>query len=405
MDYEPWTASSLIFQLLCTMSFILFDNSERGTLYPFTFTKAIADLRFGLLSIRERWELLLKEKLFIHTENYLKALYHAPEDQDLIWIDATVLPDTSLIEKIFALQNGQALQDTNGLVAGRSNSTAFTINSKEISAAFTDKISVSNISRIKHSWQLMQWNDKMIRSDFKLITESRKSQSLPSSVNVLGEAELFIEEGARLQYCTLNASTGPIYIGRNAEIMEGSSIRGPFSLGENSVVKMNSRIYGATSLGPNCMGGGEIKNSVIMGNSNKAHDGYLGDSVVGEWCNFGAGSTNSNVKNTASDVKLWDIYSNQYKTVGQKCGVIMGDYSRVAINSSINTGSMIGVCCNVFGSGLLPTIITNFSWSVKGTKYVLDKAKNDINNWKKMKGQSLSEAESSVLQYLFEYYS
>jgi NDP-sugar pyrophosphorylase family protein len=191
-------------------------------------------------------------------------------------------------------------------------------------------------------------------------------------------------------------------IGKDAEIMEGTAIRGPFVLGNNSVLKLNSRVYGATTLGPFCMGGGEIKNAVMMGYSNKAHDGYLGDSVVGEWCNFGAGSTNSNVKNTAGEVKIWDMGSQEYVEVGQKCGLIMGDYSRISINASINTGSTIGVSSNVFGPGLLPTIIGNFSWGVTGVQYELSKALLAIDNWKKMKQQELTAEESSVLAYIFE---
>ncbi len=250
----------------------------------------------------------------------------------------------------------------------------------------------------------MQWNDEMIRADLKIATKERISQPVPSTVNTLQPADIFIEEGATLNYCTLNASTGPIYIGKDAEIMEGTVIRGPFALGNNSVIKMNSRIYGATTLGPFCMGGGEIKNSVLMGFSNKAHDGYLGDSVVGEWCNFGAGSTNSNVKNTAAEVKIWDMSAKKYIPVGQKCGVIMGDYSRLAINSSVNTGTMIGVSCNVFGAGLLPTIIDNFSWGVAGIKYDFEKAVEAIINWKKLKQQEITSEQIAVLGYIFENY-
>jgi UDP-N-acetylglucosamine diphosphorylase/glucosamine-1-phosphate N-acetyltransferase len=215
----------------------------------------------------------------------------------------------------------------------------------------------------------MLWNDEMTRKDYALVTKNRTSLPIPSTVNSIAPEHIFIEEGAKLSFCTINASTGPVYIGKNAEIMEGTAVRGPFVLGENSVLKMNSRVYGATTLGPSCMGGGEIKNSVMMGFSNKAHDGYLGDSVVGEWCNFGAGSSNSNIKNTAGEVKYGTCLKKNMLAAGQKCGVIMGDYSRAAINSSINTGTVIGVSSNVFGAGLLPTIVANFKWGVSGTAY------------------------------------
>ena len=258
-----------------------------------------------------------------------------------------------------------------------------------------------DVLRIENTWDIFAKNDAAIREDFELLTEDRFSQPIPKSVNVIAPENIFIEEGAKLEFVTLNASAGPIYIGKNAEIMEGSSIRGPFSIGYNSVVKMNSRIYGGTTLGPYCMGGGEIKNAVLMGYSNKAHDGYLGDAVIGEWCNMGAGSSNSNLKNSAGTIKIFSMGLNEYVPVGQKCGVIMGDYSRVAINSSLNTGSMIGVSCNVFGEGLLHSSIPHFSFGLKGKVYQIDSAIHDINNWKGLKGLEMSNEEINVLQYIY----
>jgi len=385
------------------MSIILFDNSYRKGLLPFTHTKALADLRFGILTIKERWERVSKQPVFIYTENYLQALYTTPEPGDHIWIDASLMTDDDLVEKILSLQQGCCLVDEKGMIAGRIE-LAFQDFHPENALTFFQNINQhASIKRIKHPWQLMQWNDEMIRKDFKLITAGRNSQPIPSSVNTIDPGNIFIEEDAKLSFCTLNASTGPIYIGKNTEIMEGSVIRGPLALCDNAILKLNSRVYGATTLGPSCMGGGEIKNTVMMGFSNKAHDGYLGDSVVGEWCNFGAGSTNSNIKNNAGEVKVWDMDTKQYLNVGQKCGVIMGDYSRVAINSSINTGSVIGVSCNVFGAGLLPTIMANFSWGVLGIKYEFEKALADISNWKKLKQRSLTEAETSVIRYIFDH--
>ncbi|MES2372994.1 MAG: putative sugar nucleotidyl transferase [Bacteroidota bacterium] len=384
------------------MSIILFDNRSRNSLFPLTYTKAVAELRFGILTIKERWEKLSQQPVFLHTEKYLQPLYALPEPGEHIWIDASVIPDNSLLDRILSLDKGCCFADEKGLIAGKMAMPFEAFDTSNSLAGFKNITDHPVVKRIEHPWQLMQWNDSMIRFDHALITNGRASQPVPSSVNVLQPENIFIEDGAKLSFCTLNASTGPIYIGKNAEIMEGSVIRGPFALGENSVLKLNSRVYGATTLGPSCMGGGEIKNTVMMGYSNKAHDGYLGDSVVSEWCNFGAGSTNSNIKNTAGEIRVWDMGSKQYLPVGNKCGVIMGDYSRVAINSSINTGSVIGVSCNVFGAGLLPTIVPNFSWGVGGTKYEFDKALVDINNWKKLKGHSLSERESSVLQYIFD---
>jgi UDP-N-acetylglucosamine diphosphorylase/glucosamine-1-phosphate N-acetyltransferase len=384
------------------MAIILFDNRFRNSLFPLTYTKAVADLRFGILTIAERWEKLSKQPVFIHTEKYLQTLYAQAELEENVWIDASVMPDTSLVDAILSLDTGCCLADEKGLIAGKAMLLFKDFDPANSLTAFQNITDQSLVKRIEYPWQLMQGNDAMIRTDFSLVTDDRQSQPVPSSVNVVQSENIFIEEGAKLSFCTLNASTGPVYIGKNAEIMEGSVVRGPFALGENSILKLNSRVYGATTFGPSCMGGGEIKNTVMMGYSNKAHDGYLGDSVVGEWCNFGAGSTNSNIKNTAGEIRVWDMNSKQYLPVGNKCGVIMGDYSRVAINSSINTGSVIGVSCNVFGAGLLPTIIPNFSWGVGGTKYEFDKALVDINNWKKLKDRSLSREEESVLGYIFE---
>jgi UDP-N-acetylglucosamine diphosphorylase/glucosamine-1-phosphate N-acetyltransferase len=384
------------------MAIILFDNPSRNSLFPFTYTKAIADLRFGIVSIKERWEGVTGMPVFVHTEKYLQPLYPVPENGQHTWVDASVMITDELLDCILTIQPGESVADENGLIAGSSDILFEEFNAADFLERFQDIHDNATAKRLEHPWQLMQWNDEMIRADYKWVTKGRSSQPLPPGVNTLEPGNIFIEVGAKLNFCTLNAATGPIYIGKHAEIMEGSVIRGPFVLGDNSVVKMNSRIYGATTLGPFCMGGGEIKNAVMMGYSNKAHDGYLGDSVVGEWCNFGAGSTNSNIKNTAGEVKIWDMASKNYVAVGQKCGVIMGDYSRLAINSSVNTGTMIGVSCNVFGAGLLPTIVDNFSWGVGGIKYELSKAIEAIGNWKKLKQSILTKEQATVLTHIFE---
>ena len=396
------------FRLHLCMAVILFDPPYRNLLAPISTTKAVAQFHFGLLSVKERWELLLNELSYIHTAPYLQDLYTAPNNideaglsEETIWIDASVLPNESLVSQIKSLQLGDCLMDEFGLIAGKSNLAFSEFDPANTADYFTQAIKIEHTLRIRFPWEIMQINDAIIRSDFEIVTANRISQPIPDTVNTIGTNQIFIEEGAKLNYCILNASTGPIYIGRKAEIMEGSSIRGPFAIGYNSVVKMNSRIYGGTSLGPYCMGGGEIKNAVMMGYSNKAHDGYLGDAVIGEWCNLGAGSSNSNLKNSAGTIKIFSMGLNDYVSVGQKCGVIMGDYSRVAINTSLNTGSMIGVSCNVFGEGLLHTAIPHFSFGVKGKQYELSAAINDINNWKGLKGMELTKNEINILQYIF----
>lgn len=384
------------------MAIILFDNAKRNLFSPLSLTKAVASFHFGLLSIKERWELWLKQSTFIHTAAYLQSLYDEPLPENHIWIDASVIPNEALIHQILALEIGQVLVDEKGIVAGKSDKAFTDFTPASWDPFFNINIAIDSIRRIEFPWEIMQQNDAFIREDFKLVTKGRHSQPISATVQVFQSANIFIEEGAKVEFCILNSTTGPIYIGKQAEIMEGTAIRGPFSIGFNAVLKMNSRVYGATSLGPNCMGGGEIKNSVMMGNSNKAHDGYMGDAVIGEWCNFGAGSSNSNLKNSAGDIKVWSMDLDKMIVVGQKCGVIMGDYSRLSINSSVNTGSVIGVSCNVFGAGLLPKKIPHFSWGVEGKKYNIEIAITDINNWKIMKKQLLSKAEIDVLQYIFQ---
>jgi UDP-N-acetylglucosamine diphosphorylase/glucosamine-1-phosphate N-acetyltransferase len=383
------------------MSIVLFDNSLRKRLYPFTLTRAAATLRFGIFSCKERWERLSGQEVYVHTEKYLQGLYPPIPAAEHIWVDAALVVTDSLYHAIVALRTGECLADETGLIAGKLETDAALFSPGETAALFSSVKKIPAVKRLEYPWQLMQWNDEMIRFDYVLATKDRTSQPVPATVNTISPENIFLEEGARLSYCTINASAGPVYIGRNAEIMEGAAIRGPFVLGNDSVVKMNSRIYGATTLGPGCLGGGEIKNTVIMGYSNKAHDGYLGDSVIGEWCNFGAGSSNSNIKNTAGTVKVWSMENEECVAVGQKCGMVMGDYSRASINASINTGSMIGICCNVFGEGLLPVRIQHFSWGVTGNTYTLDKAIRDIGNWKALKHRHLEEEEETMLRYIF----
>ena len=247
---------------------------------------------------------------------------------------------------------------------------------------------------------LLHLNKTFIQADFERIISNRKSAEVDATNRLICPENIFIEEGAVLTGVSLNASEGPIYIGKNALVMEGVAIRGPFVLGEKSVIKMNATVYGATAVGPYCTIGGEIKNSIILGYSNKAHEGYLGDSIIGHWCNLGAGTSNSNVKNTAGPIQIWNQQEKTWDTVGNKMGMLVGDYTRFAIQSSINTGSYIGVSANIYGNGLLPKMIPNFSWGI--TKcYLLDKAMEDIQNWKKLKGFQISETEKEVLTALF----
>ena len=385
------------------MQIILFDNIHTKQLSPLTTTRAVAMLRMGLFTGKERWELISDKEVFIHTRPYLQPLYNEFAAMDAVWIDAAVLPDNNFISLVEKLSINEALLDE------KQNCIAFRTdhyfnNFKEEYAEYIQTSKVAKgVKTLEYPWQIMQWNDFAIRADIELIKKKNiKYQPIPATTTAICSENIFIEEGADVQYAFLNASTGSDYIKKNATVQEGAFIRGPFVLGENSLVRMGAKIYGATSIGDNCVVGGEIKNIVMTGNSNKAHDGYLGDSVIGEWCNFGAGSSNSNVKNTGGIVNVWNDDADGYIPVAQKCGLIMGDYSKTAINSSINTGSVIGICCNVFGAGLLPKHIKNFSWGAGGnTKYDFEKALKEIENWKQMKQNRLSSCDVDVLRHIF----
>jgi UDP-N-acetylglucosamine diphosphorylase/glucosamine-1-phosphate N-acetyltransferase len=382
------------------MAIVLFDANNRENFFPFTPTKAIAALRFGICTIQERWQLLLGQTVYIQTANYLQNLYPKVAVKEQIWIDASVIPNPQLIRQIKSLQPFEAIVDEAGLIAGNVLMTDSFFDANNYNHFFKKIQQINRIERLKNPQQIFQLNHLFIQDDFANVTMNKISQTIDKSNQIICPENIFVEAGAHVQHAILNASTGPIYIGKNATIMEGSIIRGPFAMCENAVVKMGAKIYGATTLGKNVIAGGEIKNSIICDNSNKAHDGYLGDSMIGEWCNLGAGTNNSNIKNNAGAVTLWNQASQRFEDAGMKCGVMMGDYTRVAINSSINTGSVFGVCCNVFGEGLLPKMIQNFSWGKE--KYRFEKAIQHIDNWKKLKGSLLTEEEKIRLKFIFD---
>lgn len=352
---------------------VLDDSHCAGSLYPFTATRSAADIRIGILTIRQKWEKLLGIKVRVHDDAWMET--PATEDATPVTFAANIVPSAAFIQR---LQSGTYAPD--GLLKD------------------------PTVRVLQYPWEIFQCNDWAIREDFSLLTANRHSAPLPPTVQLIGPStSLFIEEGARLQHCIINTSTGPVYIGKNSEIMEGSTIRGPFALCEDAVVKMGSRIYGATTVGPSCIAGGEIKNSVLFGYSNKGHDGYLGDAVIGEWCNLGAGTSNSNLKNTAGHVNVWHAPANAYVDAGMKCGLLMGDYSRAGINTSFNTGTVVGVCTNIAATGIPPKYVPDFSWLAEGAGvYDFDKALQDIRNWKKLKNQSLEEKEIQRLQHIFE---
>jgi UDP-N-acetylglucosamine diphosphorylase/glucosamine-1-phosphate N-acetyltransferase len=377
-------------------------------LYPFTLTRQIQDIRVGILTIREKWERILGVTSYDRLEDDYKDLDRSirlekiNEDDTCFMIHGNILPTPKLIKALKKLKNGEFIS------ANGNTGIIFRFSKKEIEEPNKIKVSKSitirdKIKSIQFPWDIFQLNDHAIRDDFNLLTEKRKSQKISKTNKIIKGGNIFIEKGAEVEHCILNASQGPIYIGKNSLVMEGSVIRGPFACGESAIIKMSSRIYGATSIGSHCIVGGEIKNSVFFAYSNKAHDGYIGDSVIGEWCNLGAGTSNSNIKNNASIVKVWTPKGEM--DAGQKCGVFMGDYSKTSINTSINTGTVMGVCSNVFETGLTPKYIPNFSWGSDGLRrYELQKALADIDSWKKLKGESITENEKTILTYIFKNY-
>jgi UDP-N-acetylglucosamine diphosphorylase/glucosamine-1-phosphate N-acetyltransferase len=381
-----------------------------GNLHPFTYTRHIQDIRIGILTIREKWERYLKltsankwEGNYLDDEQSVKIEKGIGKD-DYLMVHANVLPTKAIISKIKKLQNGGFL------TSGKEGGMAFKFSDKEVLGLHKIKISHSvefkgEMNAIHHPWQITQMNDWAIREDFNLVTAGRKSKAISKTNKTIKPSQIFIEAGAKLEHCILNATDGPIYIGKNAVIMEGSLLRGPLAICEGAVVKMGTKIYGATTIGPFCTVGGEIKNSVLFAFSNKAHDGYLGDSVLGEWCNLGAGTSNSNLKNTAGEVKYWVDADQKEISAGFKGGLLMGDYSKAAINTSFNTGTVVGICCNVFATGLTPKFMSNFCWGADGiTKYKLDKALTDIDNWKKLKGLTISDREKQILTDIYKLY-
>lgn len=385
------------------MAIVLYDPADRESFFPLTQTRAVAAFRLGMLTLQQRWELWSNQPVFIFTASYLQGLYPAIEQDTHTWIDAGVLPDEALLHQILNLEYGQAIQDTQGIIACRVNVNDQPFSLAGLSPQFTKVHTIAHANRLQYAWDLFKQNDEWARKDFTLLTADKEAANLSHTNQLMRPDLIFTEEGVTVEYATLNAATGPIYIARNAVIMEGAFLRGPLYIGEGSVVKMGAKIYGATTIGPHCTVGGEIKNAILIGNSNKAHDGYLGDAVIGEWCNLGAGTSNSNVKNTGGEVKIWHHSTGKFVMAGFKCGMVMGDYTRTAINTSINTGTIIGTCCNVFGDGLTPKVLAPFTWGTKGiTRYEFEKALQDINNWKNMKHAVLSAQEAAVLKHVFE---
>jgi UDP-N-acetylglucosamine diphosphorylase/glucosamine-1-phosphate N-acetyltransferase len=384
------------------MNYILFDGTVREALLPFTFTRPVADIRIGILTIREKWEKYLGYTTTTVTEEYLSEKYPMVEMESNLMINASFLPNPNLVEKIKNLKSNQALFAGDTVIAFFTSDTQDEVDfdTYEIMEHQDEVITVA------HTWDIFSKNDAAIRADFELLTADRKSQAIPKSVNVIAPENIFIEEGAKLEFVTLNASTGPIYIGANSEIMEGSVIRGPFALCESGRVKLATKVYGATTVGPHSVIGGEVNNSVLFGYSNKGHDGFLGNSVLGEWCNIGADSNNSNLKNNYEPVKLWSYETENFAQTGlQFCGLMMGDHSKCGINTMFNTGTVVGVSANIFGSGFPRNFVPSFSWGGASgfTTYQTNKAFQTAKIAMARRNVEFTDLDAAILEHVFEF--
>jgi UDP-N-acetylglucosamine diphosphorylase/glucosamine-1-phosphate N-acetyltransferase len=384
------------------MNVILFDDQFAGDLLPFTFTRPTSELRVGILTIREKWECFFTKvdtSFSYLTKEYLQDKFPCHSSHDSYYVNGALLPSSELINAITNLEIGK------GLLVG-----------EKILAVRSDDFNINNYSSIEFDtyhghtdfinfpWEIFSKNDQEIKSDFKLVTSNRKGQ-IPSSTNqLIGAENIFIEEGAKVECSIINASTGSVYIGKNTEVMEGCIIRGPFALNESAVLKMGAKIYGATTIGPGCKVGGEVSNSVFLANSNKAHDGFLGNSVIGEWCNLGADTNTSNLKNNYSNVKVWSY--NQRKMIDTGllfCGLMMGDHSKCGINTMFNTGTVVGVSANIFGAGFPEKFIPSFTWggTSDSEKFLLDRSIALAAIVMKRRGIAMSAADEKILSEVF----
>nr|WP_320118222.1 GlmU family protein [uncultured Marinifilum sp.] len=387
------------------MNYILFDDGAWNEMLPITFTRPVAEIRVGILTIREKWERYLNSQLSFLTQEYLSKKFPIQLKEENVLVNGSVLPNEELCMAIQKLKLNEYLVSDKIIIAAR-------FNSQEVNLVLEEEILgkkaieyTSDIVRVDKPYQVFGLNDQAIRDDFELLTEGRESQPISNSVNVLGKENIFLEEGAKVEFATLNAQKGPIYIGKNAEIMEGVLVRGPLAMCEHSAINMGAKIYGATTLGPYCKCGGELNNVVMIAYSNKAHDGFLGNALIGEWCNIGADTNNSNLKNNYSQVKLWSYTNGSFARTGlQFCGTIMGDHSKCGINTMLNTGTVIGVSANVYGAGFPRNFIPSFSMGGNhGFKEYRLKAAYEVADLvMKRRALEFNQVEKDILAEVFE---
>ncbi|WP_143884957.1 GlmU family protein [Chryseobacterium binzhouense] len=386
------------------MQLVFSDAQYWEDFLPLTFTRPVAEMRCGILTFSERWQKILSsDEISWFTELYLQQKFREPEKKESLFLVPNFLPTETVIQQIKNLKQGEALVYEDELVAAKINMEGFSLNQIEKMTDIKEKLIF-----FKKPTDLFSYNKEAIDFDFELLTKGKTSQELSSTNGFLGKKEdLFIEEGAEVEFSTINTKTGKIYIGKNAEVMEGCNLRGPIALCEGSKFNLGAKIYGATTVGPHSKVGGEVSNIIIFGYSNKGHDGFVGNSVIGEWCNLGADTNSSNLKNNYGNVKLWNYRTKDFQDTGlQFAGLIMGDHSKTAINTQLNTGTVIGVASNIFREGFPPNLIENFSWGgfKDDERFKLDKAYEVAEKVMARRKMPLTDEDKSILKHIFENY-
>lgn len=383
------------------MNLVFFDPAQSSGLLPLTYTRPVSELRIGGLTIAQKWNQRLNTEGSWLTKEYLQPIYPFKFTTDNLFVSADVIPNEGLAAQVSALEKGQGLRDEYGSIAWRSGQWSADLMPEDIQ--WQD--STAAVTRVKHAYDIFTLNAAEIQADFDLLTRQSKSADLPAHVSCSDQSKVFVADDAVLEHCSLNTSDGPIYIGSGAQIMDGAMLRGPLFIGDHAVIKMGAKIYGATTIGPYCKAGGEISNSMMMGYSNKGHDGFLGNSVLGYWCNLGADTNTSNLKNNYDQVRLWDYATERFAHTGlQFCGLIMGDHSKCAINTAFNTGTVVGVSANVFGAGFPKNFIPSFSWGGAGSMitYNLNKAVETAKRVMQRRGIEWTAHDQGVFEAIFE---
>lgn len=373
-----------------SLNIVLFDDEEVGHLRPFTYLRSAADIRVGALTIAEKWHYEFNSIIQYKTNELLQEKYGVPQSENVLYINSRLLPSSEIVNQIKNLTKG------NGIALGTTL------------LAYSDSpshlIQVNEAILLKRNFDIFSLCGSELIKDFTYLISNNEFVELSDTNKLIGKHKVYVSKGAKAEASFFNTTDGPIFLDKDSEVMEGCMVRGPFYLGEHSALKMGAKIYSNTSIGPHCKVGGEVNNSVFFGYSNKAHDGFIGNSVIGEWCNIGADSNNSNLKNNYEQVKLWNYNTENFERTGlQFCGLILGDHSKCGINTMFNTGTVVGISANIFGAGFPRNFIPSFSWGgASGFEtYTPEKAYKTANLAMERRGLNLSEFEKKMMQQVF----